>query len=194
MAFTSASILTMVNARLNRLETDIDDKLIDTLQNLASRGDFIESTATVSAVDGTQSYTEPSRIKTVESIKVSDDELPLEKITMQELQRRYAIDSSEGVPVAYARHGGNLFVFPTPDDSYTLTVYYFAFHAASTTIEFEDRFREAVAARVTAMVARGLEMFDRANYWFEKYNEEVALLRYNADEDSPPAVTHYTDI
>lgn len=198
MSITAADILAMVNSRLSRSETSIDTELVDALQDLSVRGDFIESTVAVYPVDGDEAVAAPSRIRSIESIECVDSDGnfcdPLEPITMAELTRKVGYDSTEGTPLYYARFGSNLFLYPICDDSYVLTVYYYSYHAASTTVEFDDRFREAIACKVTAEVARGLEMYVDADKWMAQYAIEVAKLQGDNEQPDAAAVCVYTDI
>ena len=198
MSITAADILGFVNAKLNRSETSIDNQLVDAVQDLSTRGDFLKASSAISAVDGTEAYTEPDRIRSIDTIKVVDsdgeEQDPLDPLTLGELRRKAAYDATEGVPAHYARFNGQIYLYPTPDESYDLTVFYYAYHAATTTVAFEDRFRAALTVKVVAEVARGLEMYDQARYWLEVYAVEVAKLTEDSDQPDAAAVVNYSDI
>lgn len=143
MAITKENILTQVNSRTARAETDIDSLIRAVLLDLTIDFPFLQGEFTTDTIAGQHNYTlgevtingKTIFLRKVTKVKV-DDKGPLELInTWQEYQALIAEETSSDrkEPNRYIIYNGVLYVYPAPDTTYTLTLFasYIEMDAAS---------------------------------------------------------------
>lgn len=154
MAILKASILTQVNSRTGRGATDIDSLLKAVLLDLTIGFPFLKGEFTAPTVAGQHNYTlgevtvngKTIFIRNVTKVKV-DDKGPLRKInSWQEYQGMIAeeVESDRGEPTSYIIRDGVIYVTPSPDTEYTLTVFASYIEMDVSSIELSDIFIEVL--------------------------------------------------
>jgi len=176
MTILKEEILAHLNKELHRTETDIDEYILEALKDLALRDDFLWIEATVPTIIGRPYYSEPLDLKHRLTIKIGDNS-PLPKISWLEYQIliRNQTSADYGEPNRYTQHGGFWYPYPTPDATYTATLFYNATVLESEDevnavddIKFKDRYRRALNTLTKAYYCRskGLNS-DSADYLME---------------------------
>jgi hypothetical protein len=159
-AITKAQVHRVILDRVRRFGfvlLDIDEELRSVLYDLSTRENFLETSGTITTVDGTQSYTQPSMLKEVKDMYVDTDN-HFEQIPYAEFLRNIENTDAphESEPYQYALWNGKVYFWPIPDAAYTVIVEYYKYHANSVaTIEFAERFREAIYAGVLSLLWSG---------------------------------------
>lgn len=170
MTITKAEILTNLNAKLDRSETDIDEEILAALKWLSLKDDFLWVEAYVNTIIGRKYYSLPLDYKDMIEIKVADNR-PLRKITWEEYQTLIADETSanRAEPTRYCIHGGFWYAYPTPDAIYKVTLFYpnFVLESEGSTdavddIAFSDIYRDAIYCKTKAIYCRGLGWTDEA--------------------------------
>ncbi len=178
MTITAAQILAKVNNNLNRNETDIDNQIKEILQDLAMRGDFLQNNYSITATDSTASTEAPSLMKREISVRIANGEY-ITPITYRQYQLNIEnLESlTEGEPTNYAFFMDYFYWWPIPDTGYAVSVDCYVFHAESTTVAFDDRFRAAIYAGATMAVARDLKgLEEQQKRYHDDYEHEIAIL------------------
>ena len=154
MAITKEDILTQVNSRTARRETDIDSLIRAVLLDLTIDFPFMQGEFTTDTIAGQHNYTlgevtingKTIFIRKVTKVKV-DDKGPLEKInTWQEYQEMIAeeVESDRDEPNRYIIRDGVLYVQPAPDTEYTLTLFASYIEMDADSIGLSDIFTEVL--------------------------------------------------
>jgi len=193
MAITSAEILTAVNRKLNRSETDIDTQIKEILYDISSRGNFLKSSSTITAADSTASTSAPDLMKEPIALYITGGNY-LDEITYDEYMQFIEDQSSvsESEPEQYALLDDTFYWKNRPDTDYTVNIDYYKYHADSTTVEFDDRFRWAIYDGVAMAVARDLKLTDQFQIQGVSYEAKIASLLANIKEQ--PKITKYRDV
>jgi len=146
MSIDKDDILTFVNAMLNRSETDIDSQIISVIGDLRFLNLLEAQDTDCTLSDGSKYFEEPTGFKSPISIVLNDGSVDLAPLLpMPGGYKGYceAMDSvvtgDESRPKYYARFKGKIYVFPTSDQAYTITLDFYKKHALDAdTIEFDD--------------------------------------------------------
>lgn len=146
----------------------------------------IQSAATNTS-DGTAYVTCPTDCLFVRGVWDSTSDVKLSKMSLSEYIQRTgrATAASEGAPTHWLRRAdttkGNdkIYVYPTPDATYALVIYYRAKPAIltgtnTTVIGFE--WDEAIVSLACAIGARRLQMYDTAAVFEEDFKNIIAGL------------------
>jgi len=200
ITITKAEILVVVNARLGRAETDIDEEIRSALYDISSRGNFLLTESNTSTVDGTENYAFPDNCKQVLWIVIDEGKDgkrtdPFVKISFAEyLQKMNDHDSgNEDEPNLYAIHNKYIYPYPVPDDVYVMSQYYSRYHPNSVaTILFDEPFREAVYEMTMVKVCEHFQLWDDAKLHAGLFATELAKLLVNVEK--PPSSTRNNDI
>jgi len=146
MSLSKAAILVEVNNRTGRSETDIDSILKAVLLDLTIDFPFLKGEFYRSTIAGTPDYGVGDTIRNVELVKI-DDKDPLIKInTWEEYQQLIAeeTEADRDEPTRYIIHDRILYLWPTPDAIYTLTIFGSYIERNVDTIDLEDNFEEVL--------------------------------------------------
>jgi len=146
MSISKSTILAELNKRTGRAETNIDSLLKAILLDLTIdfpflRGEFYRSTD-----PGTPDYGVGDTLRKVTAVKIDDKE-PLKIInTWEEYQQLIAeeTEADRDEPSRYIIHDRILYLWPTPDAIYTLTIFSSYIERNVDTIDLEDNFEEVL--------------------------------------------------
>ncbi len=202
MSITKAAILTALNSRLLRAETNIDehiDALLSDLSALANWPALFTST-TSDLVAGTSTITLPTDLKSLAKVTLNDgtyESEPLGDITFDQYLKNQAETTSgdRDEPLQYAKKGGKLYLDPVSDGSYTATIYYYKFHGDAATILFGDEFTQCIFTGVMMKYIAaipGLQADSKYPIVRAEHNTELVKLLPSADYD--PVFVQYHDV
>jgi len=194
MAITAAALTTNLNAGLQQVETEAElavpiRRAVDALSKMAKWPDMHTSDDTaIVATDA--SIADPSDIRILDKITVNDgtnDSEPLERMTWQDYLRETADGGgSTGEPDRYCRHGGNIYLYPTANASFTVTAWYWKHHQdAALGIEFGDEFFNALdfGTQMYFLMDLGLDQDPKEQKMEARFLREVGQLLPQADSE-----------
>lgn len=156
MAITKTTILTQVNKRTGRAETDIDSLLKAVLLDLTIDFPFLIGEFYRSTIKGQPDYTLEDTHRKVSLVKI-DDKAPLYELNIwEEYQTLIAeeTESNEGEPKCWIIHNRVLYLHPTPDKEYTLTIFSSYIERDVESIDLDDNFEEALITGCEFMLYR----------------------------------------
>ena len=204
MTMTVDGILEQVLKRITPLADrvpSITEELLNTLVDITSRDDvdFLRTTSAPAVIEDQVSIDKPTGFKRLVQLEI-EDVGPLSRITFDSYQKWVnSAFNSTGEPYSYADYGDKIYLYPTPDATYTAAMSYTYQHPrSSTTIELPDTLREAVYNGVMALLFRGQlsdveGAADRAIYHDSLYEREIAR-QGDAVRDRQPRKVKYRDI
>ena len=200
ITITKAEILVVVNARLGRAETDIDEELRSALYDISGWADFLLTESDTSTVDGTASYAFPDNCKQMlwimlDAGKDGKRTDPLTKIPMEGYltYRDNETTADEDEPEYYAIHNELIYPYPVPDAIYVMSQYYSRYHPNDlATILFGEQFREAIYEMTMVKVCEKFQLWDDAKIHADLFSAELARLLTNIER--PPSRAKYRDI
>jgi hypothetical protein len=156
---TTATIETAARRRLNAASSTfwssteiIEDCLYFALVDLCNRAKCYETSSTATSVVGTAGYTKPT--SAIDLKYVEYDGQPLELTTKREI---YALNLNGtaaplGRPTHYYLWGSSYYLYPTPDEALTITLFYTSGPGAITSgstipvpLQFQSRLVNGVA-------------------------------------------------
>jgi hypothetical protein len=142
MAITKAKILTAVNKRLNRKETDIDQELKAILEDVALVIPVFNSTYETVTVASQRSYPLDLPVRDIISVQI-DGDIPLTKIgDFPAYLSMVADDAQEEEPKKYCIEGNRLYLAPVPDKEYGITLTISDLSLNVDSIDLPDRYEE----------------------------------------------------
>ena len=207
MAITKEQILAKVNKEMDReyVIDDIKEEMTEALVDLSRKGNFLWREAARDTQIGTKYYSTPDNYRDKLVIKIGSN-LPLKKITFSEYQYYIAneTEDNQGEPVVYAIQGDFFYLYPTPDEVYTITLYYSCFVLEVENIEgvdadavdnitFKDIYRKALNTKTLAEVCKTLELKkDAAAYEAEYLQLIIPELQSLLPKE--PKFTRFNDI
>ena len=170
MAITKASILTAVNSRTGRVETDIDTILSSILTDICLTGPFLKTstTLTFSASDAVESF--PSDCLAVLAVG------GLTYKSFESLLKFQQALTSEGTPEYWTAHNKSVHLWPTPNAETALTVYYVQLDDDVDTIALSDEFWECIAEGCCFKLYESYGMAEEAAVHKGLYDEQLAKL------------------
>lgn len=195
MAILKLNILTEVNKRTARAETDIDSILKAVLMDLTIDFPFLKKKHTdISTVKGTPNYSLDDTWRKIELIKIND-KAPLEKInTWEEYQELIAgeTESNWREPKTYIIYNRILYLYPTPDKIYTLTIFTSYIGRDVNSIDLDDNFEEVLITGCEFMLYRSkslgtsppavlaMQLYERQKEQLKKiYSEAGERIKYS---------------
>ncbi|MBA3051880.1 hypothetical protein FP828_03575 [bacterium] len=182
MAIEKSEILAIINSRLNRAETDIDEEIRSVLYDISTRANFINKEATADTTASTNYYAVPADFKDMTVIK-ADDATPLDKITFENFQKKIAEVTGTSEPNEYSIKNDFIWLYPNPDKVYTLTMFYSIFHPNDVdTIEFGELFRECIYQGVLAKICEKYEDWTAVSSHMTLYEAEIQKRKDALDE------------
>ena len=135
-----------------------------------------ELTTTQSLVAGTSQYAKPTLSSTITAIVIENSELVL--TTFDEAIAMWTI--AQGKPYAYYIRANNINYLPTPNTTYTATVYYNAWLADMETgdsSEYPSDYDDALLAYASYILFTQVQKYDNATVMRARYEEAVNVLR-----------------
>ncbi|MCF7954460.1 MAG: hypothetical protein K9M75_01530 [Phycisphaerae bacterium] len=161
---TGSQILNVIMLRLGTGSgvTSINTELDGVLYDITSRADFYTALSTFETVSDTYEYDEPDALKRIYECSISGLGL-LEKKTYRDYLNAVADGSAAtpGEPLYVARRRGKLYVWPVPDQAYSIEVDYAGFHPSEwSEVALGPEFNEAIFEGVLAALYRG-QLFEK---------------------------------
>lgn len=217
---TSDDVLSVVKDRIDGGVgvLNIDSELAGVLLDISSRAEFLTDTAVIETVTDQSDYAEPDDMKSIYEVLVGSGAL-LDKITYRQyLENIEQGTTTAGVPTKYALRHGKLWLWPVPDDVYSVTVDFSMYHPATfTDILFGAEFNEAIYHGVLKALYEGrfkrmlklseqtfdtdeslklkfYEQFPQAKMHTKQYENEIAKLIGNLEVDTETVLVEYRDI
>ena len=197
---TGATILAAVNSRLNRTETGegLDSEITAGLRRIARMAlwpDLHETdSSTLAFTSGDKSKAMPSDFEPrgLDRLYITDDRTlaPMDPDTLRTYQELANADSGE--PTHYAIIGGNCYLYPIPDASYTVKLDHWAIPASAAVLG--DTFQEAlILATIVAYLndSVGLGTHPKLAESERKFFTEMATL-IGADDRKPTVSRPFT--
>jgi len=180
---TKSDILSFVNSRLRRHETDIDEELRLVLDDLADllvlRGydDTQGLTATSLYLDYPSDCLDVQGAIISVCVDAESDEgspLPTLRGGWREYRRLCSgnVNALRSTPAAKLAFGGKIYLYPPPGGNYTTRIWYYRRHAeALEPIEFPAEWDRCIKFGVTAEVAAkyGLNNYQAWQVWNTRY-------------------------
>jgi phosphopantothenoylcysteine synthetase/decarboxylase len=170
-----------------RYRAEAKQAIIDAIGEIArsTRLPANETSYTIPVVAGTQDYTLPTGASgTVRVLSVIDTQTadPLQDITESTLDD---LASSRGRPVAFSLYGANLSLYPTPDQTYSLTLRYLRqggvpandTDPVSATTGIPEDYLHALVEYARHRLFRKEDDFEAANYWEGQYRQSLQRLK-----------------
>jgi len=184
---TGAEILNVIMARIGTGSgvTNINTEVQGVLLDITSRADFLTALDEVAIVAGTYEYDEPESLKRIYECSLRGLGM-LEKKTYRDYLRAIADGSAAtaGEPLYVARRRGKLYVWPEPNQAYTMEVDYAKYHPKVwTETLLGDEFNEAIFEGVLAALYRG-QLFEKLRLNNKKITNRDILEDVNQDTDT----------
>lgn len=184
MAITKANILSFVNGALARSETDIDGQINSVINDLRFLNLLEAQDTSLSLSDGSTYFEEPSDFKSPISIVLNDGSndlaplLPMPggykgyKLAMEEFTT-----GDESQPEYYSRFNGKIYVYPTADQAYTITLDYYKKHALTPdSISFGDDCTNCFNFGATYYTALKYSLSRYIALWQGPYSNQIQTL------------------
>lgn len=194
MALTNTELLAIGNERTGRSESQVDvDKFVKSfVHDLSIRGVWVEGEETKALVDSTPDYAESGLANSYNKILAitildtnSKESSPLEEISWKKYKERVAQAVSDGKPSEYCRFKDTLYLWPQPDFALypNMKVSGTIFHSDSTTIAFNERFRECASQYIIMKIYEKFGMTDKRKEYLATYRlERSALVSMQANQ------------
>lgn len=197
MSITKANIVTALNNRLKRAETEasIAGEIKSGLSYLSHEGNWpcLHTSADVNLVAGNNSIDFPANFKKEDEIILNDgtsDSEPLEEISWENILVIRSGNPGRSEPNAYAKRGVKFELDSACEKAYTATVYYWQNHPEQATILFGDEFEEALYNAVLYKYLEGKKQHQEAIYHKTICDSELA----KQTQDRKPLQVKYRDM
>lgn len=196
MALSKETILAEVNKRTGRAETDIDSLLKAVLLDLTIDFPFLKGEFTTPTEAGQPDYSLDDIHRKVSLVKI-DDKDPLEKINTWEEYQELIVEETEAnrkEPKHYIIHNRVVYLYPTPDKIYTLTIFSSYIERDVETIDLDDNFEEVLieGSCFKLYESKGLGSSPQARVHLDLYRDALGKLMRIYSESSERV--EYTDI
>lgn len=215
----AADVLSVVKQRIEGVGVlSIDAELAGVLLDISSRAEFLTDAAVIETIADQSDYTQPDDMKSIYEVSLNGGIL-LDKITYRQyLEYVEQAAVGAGVPTKYALRHNKLWLWPVPDDVYSVTVDFWMYHPAEfTDILFGPQFNEAIyhgvlkalyegqftrLLKITEQVLdedetlrmRFYEQFPQAKLHAKAYEQEIIKLMGNLEVDTETVLVEYRDI
>jgi len=196
MALSKGNIMTEVNKRTARAETDIDSILKAVLLDLTTDFPFLKGEFFRSTVVGQPDYGVGDTFRNITLVKI-DDKDPLEKInTWKEYQDMISEEtaSDRKEPKRWIIHNRVLYLWPSPDAIYTLTIFSSYIGRNVDSILLEDNFEEVLIEGTCFNLYKSLGMGGKPEALIHKAAYMDAVAKLKPIYSNVPDRVAYTDI
>jgi len=150
----------------------------------------LQATDETDTVDGTAYIATPSDCLSIYAVWDNDNDVKLHRINLRQYvsYTGRADTDSEGSPGKYVRSGANIYLYPTPDDAYTLTTYYKKRPAELTgtdTTVIGAEWDEVILDLATIQSMKKLRMYEDYKIWKAEWLETVGskMGMYESEQD-----------
>ena len=183
---TGAEVLNVIMARIGTGSgvTSVNTEVAGVLYDITSRADFYTAVSPVVTVAGQYQYDEPEGLKRIYECSLSGLDL-LEKKTYRDYLKAAADGTASvaGQPGYISRRHGKLYVWPVPDQVYTVNVDYAGYHPETwTNILLGSEFNEAIFEGVLAALYRG-QLFEKLRLNNKKITNRDTVEAASQQED-----------
>ena len=182
MTIAKATILTTVNARLNRAETDIDAKIVTVISQICSRvPGILQGTTALNLLVNTNSIALPTDFVAKRSL-TNSSQVPLKWVqTLAELQARFSAVATAGTPKEWTIFRNMAYVYPTCSAATALTMHYCYEDSSADDITLPSDAAEALIEGVCVLIelAHGTaagEITSETVTHKKFFDEEIAVL------------------
>ncbi len=148
MSITKAYILSELNRRLDREESDIDKLIERALRDITKKVPALRSQYTLAITASGDSYnllTLEPKIRSIIDITINGG-VPIDKISYADYLEKKAgqTTSSRSEPIEYCYYNDILYLTPSPDNVYTGVIDYVSFELDADSIGLPDLWEECV--------------------------------------------------
>ncbi|MBM4104656.1 MAG: hypothetical protein FJ263_11550 [Planctomycetes bacterium] len=173
----------------------ITSQLKGVLTDVSSRADFLTAESSLATVTGQAEYVQPANLKNIYEITFVNGPILDKKTYRQYLKAIEAGTSLSGKPANYAIRHQKIYLWPVPDQVYSLKIDHSIVHPqVFTDILFETDFNEAIIEGVLAQLWReknqGIDESENPH----KTAFEAEIEKLIAGLDGDPAIVEYRDI
>ena len=175
----------------------ITTQLRGVLLDISNRADFLTTESLLETVAGQAEYTQPQNLKSVYEIAFVDGPILDKKTYRQFLQAIEDGTAQSGKPAAYAIRHQKIYLWPIPDQVYSLNIDYSMVHPqVFTDILFGADFYEAIFEGVLAQLWREKNpgKDETENSHKTDYEAEIEKLIANLDVETETVLVEYRDI
>ena len=189
MAILKADILTFTNDVLNRNDTDIDTSIGLILRDLAKRHLLEDEDATQTLTSSSDYLSYPSDCmdgeEAIRSVVLTDSsgykQAPLIVIPggwdeYLLLMENYT-STDDSSPIYMIGHDRKIWLWPTPGENYTSSIWYYKRTSDPDSIPFSVDFTDALYFGAAMEVAISHKMADQISLWSQRYAAERTRLR-----------------
>jgi hypothetical protein len=201
MAVTKAQILTALNLRLNRSETDIDTFIVEALANLCGRGLWKDlwttDNSTGTLADGSASFNLPTDLMAIDRIVLHDGTDygdPLKLASWDDMLTWRKGTQTGAEPGYYCPRGRTAQVHPAADAAYTPYVYYWKWAVSADSIPFRDLFRPVLTYATQAFFCAGVGLAADPKFTEQWGLYENALAKLVGEKDTQVHQVMYHDV
>ena len=161
---TGAEVLNVIMSRIGTGSgvTSLTQELKGVLYDITSRADFYTAVSDIETAAGQFEYDEPTGLKRIYESWIVGGGI-LEKKTYRDYLAALGDGTAAiaGTPKYITRRRGRLYVWPQPDQAYTVKIDYAAYHPETwTEILLGSEFNEAIFEGVLAALYRG-QLFEK---------------------------------
>lgn len=199
MDITTATIVTAVNADLNKSETTVTlaRAIRAGLKWVSRRGEYsilFVKEGEVELVATNNTIAKPAGLRLLDLIVLNDgstDSDPLTETTWSKIKEARAGGTNSGEPTQYVERGGNYELNRDCDGAYTAKLDYYRYHPDPSDIEnailFGEEFEETINYAVTAAYLDSKMQHARAQYYWGMAENN---LPEDAEDDEPSTVKY----
>lgn len=197
MTIAKADLISFLNSRLERGETNIDSLLRETLLDLSLRVPALADTEDVSLAEGDKSKPLPTGFRDL--IAITMDGKPLGRINSFENYLeliKNETESNYSKPTKFIIHGGNIYFYHTSDDDYTATIYQSKITTDTNTIQLDDRFENALKYGLCFFYLLGIgqETSSQGQSFFNLYVNNLQMIDAIKNQNERPKTVNYYDV
>jgi hypothetical protein len=175
-------IVTYLGNWVNQAYVDLTTKNKFWDLKMPTNFDFPElrTSTTATTTAGTPYIVSPTDLLYIRHIHNDTSDMKLDKIRFMEYVRDTgrATSNSYSKPLQWIRDGGNIYLYPTPDATYTLSVYYrkrpAAMSATTDTTVIGAEWDEPILWLATVQACMRLNDFDKMKIWLEALVESLS--------------------
>jgi len=143
----------------------------------------------LTTVDGTASYTTPSAVREIMTMKITGDtEYTLIAQEMVWYERQDTTSDNRGIPEYFIRHGSLLYLWPIPDDAYVLRIQYRTIPADMVAADAEpiipEEWHEAISLNAASRRAFKFGMAQRGQELKNEYLGFVTGIQEDTTRDA----------
>jgi len=175
----------------------ITTQLHGVLLDISSRADFLTTESLLETVAGQAEYTQPQNLKSIYEIAIVNGPILDKKTFRQFLQANEDAAAQSGMPTAYAIRHQKVYLWPKPDQVYSIKIDYSMVHPQEfTDILFGADFYEAIFEGVLAQLWREKNpgKNESENSHKTDYETEIEKLIANLDVETETVLVEYRDI